>query len=462
VGIEFFDDASKIDERPSKFASVQIIPGLPGSVSEGLLSMREWMAERCDVIVAVGGKWSTVNKARAGVPAELEASLTRGKPAFLVAGFGGAVKDYLDDHQAVWSRLRNGMSEADNRTLASGTDASQIANKIVGQIALLPLVRESVRGGRHFRILALDGGGIRGVFTAAVLSKWDEMLQAAGESGFAKHFDMIAGTSTGAILAIGLGLGLAPRKILQFYREKGPIIFPSNKKLRRWFKSRYESGTLRKTLEDVFGDRKLSTESSCRLVIPTVRAVHGESEIITTAHTADRAGFKEISAVEAALASSAAPTYFDEASIENPIAIQSYLDGGIWANNPVLPAIIEAVRHLEIPLDRIDVLSVGTLGSEVDFTKELGDGMLGWAPSTADLFFAAQEHAAAALADGLLTRARHLRINQLVPAPISLDNVKAIEDMAARGDNVARDSFIAVRLRFLDGFHAADWRDAKK
>ena len=100
----------------------------------------------------------------------------------------------------------------------------------------------------------------------------------------------------------------------------------------------------------------------------------------------------------------------------------------------------------------------GTLGNESDFTKALGDGKLGWAPSTADLFFAAQEHAASAMADGLLTRARHLRVNQQTPTPILLDNVSAIEDMARRGDNVGKDSFSAVRSRFLDGFHAPDWR----
>jgi patatin-like phospholipase/acyl hydrolase len=91
----------------------------------------------------------------------------------------------------------------------------------------------------------------------------------------------------------------------------------------------------------------------------------------------DRSGFSGITAVDAALASSAAPSYFDEAPIDDKIATQSYLDGGIWANNPLLPAIAEAVRHLEIPLDRIDVLSVGTLGNESDFTKALGDGKLG-------------------------------------------------------------------------------------
>jgi predicted acylesterase/phospholipase RssA len=445
-----------------EFASVQIIPGIPGSSDEGLVTMREWMVERSDVIVAVGGNWGDVNKERAGVYKELNAALSRGKPVFLIAGFGGAIKDYIDDHPAVWFRLRNGLPESGNRALATDIDAAILAKKIVTQIALLPLVRDSVPGGRNFRILSLDGGGIRGVFTSAVLSKWNDMLQGAGGKHFIKHFDMVAGTSTGAILAIGLGLGLVPNQILKFYRDKGRVIFPGNRQLRHWFRSKYESQTLRQALHEVFGDRKLSTDSVCRLVIPTVRAVNGESEVITTAHSLDRSGFADISAIDAALASSAAPSYFDEAHIDDKVANQHYLDGGIWANNPVLPAIAEAVRHLEIPLDRIDVLSVGTLGNESDFSNALGDGKLGWAPSTADLFFAAQEHAASAMADGLLTRARHLRVNQQTPTPILLDNVSAIEDMARRGDNVGKDSFSAVRSRFLDGFHTPDWRQIER
>ena len=158
------------------------------------------------------------------------------------------------------------------------------------------------------------------------------------------------------------------------------------------------------------------------------------------------------------MASSAAPTYFDEALVDDTIAMQSYLDGGIWANNPILPAIAEAVRHLQVPLDRLDVLSVGTIGNEVDFTHSFGQGKAGWVTSSADLFFAAQEHAANTIADSLLTRARHFRVNQRTPGEIALDDTTALGDMAQRGDNVAKDTFTVVRSRFLDGFHAQDWR----
>ena len=455
------EELAEVDEQ-RKYAVVHIIPAVPGNQAESLVPMREWMAERCDVVVAIGGKHYEVNKMRAGVPGELEESLRRGKPGFAVAGFGGAISGYLKDDKTLLSRLRNGLSEADNKALSGSTDVNEIVGAIVSQLKLLPLTRESVPGGRLFRILALDGGGLRGAFTAAVLAKWDAMFKKGGGKGFVEHFDMVAGTSTGAILAIGLGLGLTPKEMLDFYLTQGPTIFPKDRKLRHWLKSKHESQTLRATLQSVFGARTLSKDSSRRLVIPTVRAKHGEAEVIVTAHSPDRVAFHDITAVDAALASAAAPTYFDAAEVQDDIVVHPYLDGGIWANNPVLPAIAEAVRHLRVPLDRIDVLSVGTMGNEVDFTESLGKGKAGWAPTSADLFFAAQEHAAATLADALLSRARHLRVNQQTPTEIKLDDTEALNDMAERGENVGKDSFVAVRSRFLDGFHAPDWREVSK
>jgi predicted acylesterase/phospholipase RssA len=444
-------------EAQRAYATVEIIPANSPDLTQSLIPMRIWMAERSDVIVAIGGRHWNVSKSSAGVPEELVEVLGRGKPGFVLGGFGGAVAGYLQDHEAVFSRLRNGLSSEENHGIASSADVAYLINRIVAQIQLLPLIRESVPSGRLFRILALDGGGLRGAFTAAVLAKWDAMIKSGGGNEIVRHFDLLAGTSTGAILAIALGLGLSPLKILEFYRSNGPKIFPKDRRLRHWLKSKHESSTLRTSLEGVFGERKLR-ESCCRLVLPTVRAIHGEAEAIVTPHCPDRTGFFDISAVDAALASSAAPTYFDEAVVENPIAAASYLDGGIWANNPVLPAIAEAVQHLKIPLNRIDVLSVGTMGNEVDFSESLGKGKAGWAPASADLFFAAQEHAARMLADGLLTLARHLRVNQQTPSEIKLDDKEAIEDLALRGANVGQDSFVLARSRFLDGIHAADWR----
>lgn len=440
------------------YATVHIIPPSPSNPQESLISMREWIVERSDAVVAVGGKWYSSNKQRAGVPKEVEACIVRGKPVFLAAGFGGAVQGMIGDDEGIFARLRNGLSGDQNRVIAGEKDPSTLVQMIVQQLMRLPLVRETVPSGRMFRILALDGGGIRGAFTAAVLAKWDEMLGAGGGNDLVKNFDLVAGTSTGAILAIGLGLGIKPIDILNFYRNEGPKIFPKNRKFNHWLRSKHDSVTLHDTLTSIFSNKTLADHSYCRLVIPTVRAEHGETEVIVTPHHPDRTAHRGISAVDAALASSAAPTYFDEAHVQNEITTQQYLDGGIWANNPILPAISEAVRHLGVPLDRIDVLSVGTVGSELSFVESLGKGKLGWAEDSIGLFFAAQEHAALEIASSLLTRARHLRINQQSRAPIPLDDTEALNDLIGRGDRMAADTFSLVRSRFLDGHHASDWR----
>ena len=79
------------------------------------------------------------------------------------------------------------------------------------------------------RILAIDGGGIKGVFPTSVLATLED---STGEN-IANYFDLIVGTSTGGIIALGLGLGLSAKEILAFYEESGPLIFGGNRRLRR-------------------------------------------------------------------------------------------------------------------------------------------------------------------------------------------------------------------------------------
>ncbi len=75
------------------------------------MPMRDWMADRCDVIVTIGGKWYQTDKDRSGVPKELEAALRRGRPGFIITAFGGASAGYWDDNETLKSRLQNGLSK---------------------------------------------------------------------------------------------------------------------------------------------------------------------------------------------------------------------------------------------------------------------------------------------------------------------------------------------------------------
>ena len=73
----------------------------------------------------------------------------------------------------------------------------------------------------RFQILALDGGGIKGLFSAAVLAHIEEDLQ----TRIVDHFDLITGTSTGGIIALALGAGMRPRDVVSFYADEGAAIF---------------------------------------------------------------------------------------------------------------------------------------------------------------------------------------------------------------------------------------------
>ena len=108
---------------------------------------------------------------------------------------------------------------------------------------------------QRFRILSLDGGGIKGAFTAAVLAEWEKHTGRV----IVDHFDLITGTSTGGIIALGLGLGVSAQEILRFYKEQGPKIFPNitaqqklSLNIRHLWEPKYSAEPLREALRGVF------------------------------------------------------------------------------------------------------------------------------------------------------------------------------------------------------------------
>ncbi|WP_062135503.1 patatin-like phospholipase family protein [Demequina aestuarii] len=124
------------------------------------------------------------------------------------------------------------------------------------------------------RVLALDGGGIKGVFIAAFLAE----LERCSKSRVIDQFDLIAGTSTGGIVALGIGLGMSPAEILSIYERHGPTIFPRRGKLRQITRAKYDPAPLKSALEEVFGARKLG-HSLTRMLIPSMSLNTGEVHI---------------------------------------------------------------------------------------------------------------------------------------------------------------------------------------
>ncbi len=163
-----------------------------------------------------------------------------------------------------------------------------------------------------FRILSLDGGGLMGAFTASVLATLE---QSTGRR-IVDHFDLITGTSTGGIIAIGLGMGASAEEILRFYEEQGADIFPPARGVGGWVKTlgnlrrpKFSPEALRQAITSVVGDQPLKAART-RLAIPAYDASMGRIYVFKTPHDPDRAQDADTPAVDVALATSAAPTYF--------------------------------------------------------------------------------------------------------------------------------------------------------
>ena len=170
-------------------------------------------------------------------------------------------------------------------------------------------------GDRRFRILSLDGGGIKGTFTASVLATIEEMT----EKNVAEHFDLIVGTSTGGIIAIALGLGLPAGKIRDLYVNDGPQIFHATgvRGSLLWvLRAKYDSSRLRGALDQLFEDRLLG-ESATRLVIPSFDVASSDVHLFKTAHHPRFKRDYRWKAKDVAMATSAAPTYFRSSTIRS-------------------------------------------------------------------------------------------------------------------------------------------------
>lgn len=302
----------------------------------------------------------------------------------------------------------------------------------------------------RFQILALDGGGYKGMFAAALL----ERLEADLGIRVLDHFDLVAGTSTGGIIALGLGAGLTPAEIVSFYVEHGPDIFPGRlrRPARRPWAAKYRPGPLRAALEEVLGERKLG-ESRVPLVIPSYDLTNDDVHLFRTPHAPRLRRDREDLMVDVALATSAAPTYLPA----HPLRGLRLIDGGVWANNPTSVALTEAIATFGRPLEEIAVFSIGTTIETAHRHPRLDrGGLLAWAREATPVVLRGQNLAAANSAALLLGRERFLRVNPAVPAHVlRLDGVEP-DQLRGRAEHVSRHVCPAFAEQFVP-HRAAHW-----
>jgi patatin-like phospholipase/acyl hydrolase len=297
--------------------------------------------------------------------------------------------------------------------------------------------------------LSLDGGGLRGIFSAAVLAGLEDDLGTT----ITDHFDLIAGTSTGGIIALGLGLGMRPREIVELYADLGPRVFggpPGVRSIRRMVRPKHNAADLRSVLAEAFGERTLG-ESSKRLVITSYNLSSDDIYLFRTPHLSHLKRDWKASATDVALATAAAPTYFSCHRLANTRLV----DGGLWANNPSLVALIEATGPLGVPMDAIRMFSLGTTGAAPFRHRRLDrGGILPWAMQTVPVIMRAQSIGVTNQVRHLITPERLLRLDPVVSArAVSLDRVDA-EELMGRGAHESR--IVCPAFEELFAGHRAD------
>jgi len=298
------------------------------------------------------------------------------------------------------------------------------------------------------RILAIDGGGIKGVYPASFLASIESHI----DGRIADYFDLIVGTSTGGIIALGLGLGMTAYDVLGFYKRFGPAVFPGSPVLRgvqRLVRPKYSSSPLREALTATFDERRLG-ESTSRLVIPSIDVISGEVYLYKTAHhTNYKNDYKEL-AVEVAMATAAAPTYFPVHWASSGLPL---VDGGMWANNPTGVAVVEAIGPLGWDPSDIRVLSLGctTEPLSMRLRSKVSLGLGYWAYKVADVFMRGQSSGALGTAYVLLGHEKVVRISSVVSAGrFKLDGVKDMHMLEGLGSRDARTNLNRVRGKFLE------------
>ena len=291
---------------------------------------------------------------------------------------------------------------------------------------------------RRFQVLALDGGGGPGIFTAALLAG----LEDDTSRPVADLFDLVVGTSTGGIIALGLGAGLTPREILDFYVEERNHIFPNRlvwRSLRQLFVAKYWPGGLEAAVKRVFGTKVLG-ESGVPLVIPSYDLGENDVHLFKTPHHERLKRDYRVPMWAVAMATSAAPTFFP--AFRLPGDHTRLIDGGVWASNPTMVGVTEAVSMFGQRPEDVRVLSLGTTVSMRTRRSRLDNGgLIRWArgPSVVDVLLNGQSAGAFAQVKHLIGPENAYRLDPPAPAELAKLDACDAEALIAKASHHSRD-----------------------
>ena len=283
----------------------------------------------------------------------------------------------------------------------------------------------SPAGAPALRILAVSGGGFLGLFAARVLAR----LEAQAGEPLGRSFDLIAGTSVGAVLAAALACEVPMTDVVALFRTHGADVFsprtlPEGPVARLLDLSRsvlgpkYSGAALRDALQRQLGNRTMA-DVLHPLVLPAVNVTRCVSKVFKSPHARGSRGDERVSLVDATLASCAAPAYFPSVAIDGAL----YADGGLFAVAPDQVALHEAQHFMGIDPEQVRMLSVGTatMGYQPRSGLEDDAGAVGWLSGgrlILTLIAVQQQHVQAMMEDRL--GARYLRLDAPWPRDAGL------------------------------------------
>ena len=300
------------------------------------------------------------------------------------------------------------------------------------------------------KILSIDGGGIRGVIPAAVLVEIEERTGRP----VAELFDLVAGTSTGGLLALGLTKPSATspgtaefsaRQMLELYEGEGSSIFERDLwhrflALESVLEEKYPSRGIERVLAEYFGDTMLS-ESLTEILVTSYDIERRTPFFFRRSRARERQGW-DWHMRQAARATSAAPTYFEPVKLQDPGSSEYYalVDGGVFANNPAMCAYAEA-RTLWPDEEDFLVVSLGTgeLTRRIPYDAARGWGLAKWAqPILGVVFDGVSDTVDFQLAQ--LCRDQQTRVARYLRMQVKLE--EGSDDM----DNTTRGNLHVLRL----------------
>lgn len=296
------------------------------------------------------------------------------------------------------------------------------------------------------KILSIDGGGIRGIIPAMLLAEIEKRTSRTT----VELFDLIAGTSTGGILALGLNKPdldyqgkpkYSAQKLVDLYEKEGTKIFRSDLLEGLWTDAgrtlhpKYPFEGLEEFLDIYFGDTYLS--ESLKDVLITSYDLERRRPQIFLSSQAKKRDSEDFLMKLVGRATSAAPTYFEPLKLNKPNSSDYYalVDGGVYANNPTLYAYAEAKRvHKDVNDFLLVSLGTGELSLRMPYEEARTWGLAKWAQPILDVVF-----------DGV-SDAVHYQLQQLIPEDMYYRIQPKLIGVDERMDNAKPDNVVALKV----------------